>query len=46
MRAFPFIRPAFDHKKDEALERFKQRYRDYVNDVVQRRTVGGGDAGE
>ena len=46
MPAFPFIRPAFDHKKEESLERFKQRYRDYVNDVVQRRTVGGGDAGE
>ena len=46
MPAFPFIRPAFDHKKDEALERFKQRYRDYVNDVVQRRTVGGSNAGE
>lgn len=46
MPAFPFIRPAFDHKKEESLERFKQRYRDYVNDVVQRRTVGGGNAGE
>ena len=46
MRAFPFIRPAFDHKKEESLERFKQRYRDYFNDVVQRRTVGGSNAGE
>lgn len=46
MRAFPFFRPAFDHKKDEALERFKQRYREYINDVVQRRTIGGQSAGE
>lgn len=45
MRAFPFIRPAFDHKKDESLELFKQRYREYIDDVVQRRTSGGGDAG-
>ena len=34
MRAFPFIRPAFDHKKEESLERFKQRYREYVDDAV------------
>lgn len=46
MRAFPFFRPAFDHKKDEALERFKQRYREYVQDVVQRRTIGGQSASE
>ena len=46
MRAFPFIRPAFDHKKEESLERFKQRYREYIQDVIQRRTVGGSDAGE
>ncbi|MFN4317189.1 HK97-gp10 family putative phage morphogenesis protein [Acinetobacter parvus] len=46
MPAFPFIRPAFDHKKEESLERFKQRYREYVDDVVQRRTVGGSNAGE
>ena len=46
MRAFPFIRPAFDHKKEESLERFKQRYREYIQDVIQRRTVGGNNAGE
>ena len=46
MRAFPFFRPAFDHKKDESLERFKQRYREYVQDVVHRRTIGGQNAGE
>nr|WP_314369165.1 HK97-gp10 family putative phage morphogenesis protein [uncultured Acinetobacter sp.] len=45
MRAFPFIRPAFDHKKDESLELFKQRYREYIDDVVQRRASGGGNAG-
>ncbi|WP_336938257.1 HK97-gp10 family putative phage morphogenesis protein [Acinetobacter modestus] len=46
MRAFPFFRPAFDHKKNESLERFKQRYREYVQDVVQRRTIGGQSASE
>ena len=46
MRAFPFFRPAFDHKKTESLDRFKQRYREYVQDVVQRRAIGGQSAGE
>lgn len=38
MAAVPFIRPAFDHKKEESLDLFKQRYREYVQAVIDRRT--------
>lgn len=34
MAAMPFIRPAYDAKKIEALDRFKQKYRDYVQAVI------------
>lgn len=49
MAAIPFIRPGFDTKKSEALQRFKDRYRSYVDDVIQRRNAsagGNGDAGD
>lgn len=48
MAAIPFIRPGFDTKKSEALQRFKDRYRSYVDDVIQRRASAGGngDAGD
>lgn len=49
MAAVPFIRPGFDAKKTEALQRFKDRYRSYVDDVIQRRNSsarGDGDAGD
>ncbi len=48
MAAVPFIRPGFDTKKSEALQRFKDRYRSYVDDVIQRRASAGGngDAGD
>ena len=44
MAAIPFIRPGFDTKKSEALQRFKDRYRSYVDDVIQRRASAGGNA--
>lgn len=34
MAAIPFIRPAFDHKKLDSLDKFKQRYREYVQAII------------
>ena len=33
--AVPFIRPAFDQYKENYVDRFKQRYRNYIEAVVQ-----------
>lgn len=38
--AEPFIRPAYDHHKDEAVERFKEKYREYVRNIIERRKQG------
>ncbi|MDH0655941.1 HK97 gp10 family phage protein [Acinetobacter johnsonii] len=37
--AVPFIRPAFDQYKEKSVERFKQRYRKYIEAVVQRHSL-------
>lgn len=37
--AVPFIRPAFDKNKQKSLERFKQRYRKYIDAIVQRKAL-------
>ena len=44
--ATPFIRPAFDKHKDIAIDRFKQRYREYVEKVVERRNLENSNASE
>ncbi len=44
MLAVPFLRPAFDAKKAQALQRFKDRYRKYVDDVIQRQAIEAGDS--
>lgn len=51
MVAIPFIRPSFEMKKQEALDKFKERYRVYVQEIIERRRIenigqGGGDASE
>ncbi len=51
MAAVPFIRPSFEMKKQEALDKFKERYRIYVQEIIERRRIedlaqGGEDAGE
>lgn len=38
--AIPFIRPAYDHNKEEAVERFKEKYREYVRNVIERKKQG------
>lgn len=34
MAAVPFIRPAADKHSDEAVERFKERYREYIQNII------------
>lgn len=48
MVAVPFLRPAFDHNKEDAVERFKERYREYLQKIIQRQQLesGGANAGE
>ena len=50
MPAVPFIRPSFEMKKQEALDKFKERYRIYIQEIIERRRIdlaqGAGDAGE
>lgn len=51
MPAVPFIRPSFELKKQEALDKFKERYRVYVQEIIERRRIedmgtGADDAGE
>ena len=48
MPAIPFIRPSFDKYKEQAVERFKERYREYVNKVIELRSLeaGGSNASE
>ncbi|ELW82084.1 bacteriophage protein, PF04883 family [Acinetobacter sp. WC-743] len=40
--ATPFIRPSFDKHKEQAVERFKERYREYVNKITQRKNLEAG----
>lgn len=49
--AVPFIRVSFELKKQEALNKFKEKYRIYVQEIIERRriedlTQGAGDASE
>jgi HK97 gp10 family phage protein len=44
--AVPFIRPAFDKYKEKSLERFKQKYREYIDAIVQRRALERQNASE
>ena len=51
MAAIPFIRPSYELKKQEALNKFKERYRIYIEEIIEKRRIddlveGGGDAGE
>ncbi|MHA3057748.1 HK97-gp10 family putative phage morphogenesis protein [Acinetobacter sp. ANC 4641] len=48
MVAVPFLRPAFDHNKEDAVERFKERYREYLQKIIEHRQLesGGANAGE
>ena len=52
MAAAPFIRTAYDLKKQEALDKFKERYRIYIQEIVEKRRLedlaaqGGDDASE
>lgn len=37
--AVPFIRPAYDHYKELSVERFKERYAQYVQAAFERRQI-------
>lgn len=38
--AVPFIRPAYDRHKEEAVKRFKEKYAEYVQKIIQRQKPG------
>lgn len=38
--AVPFIRPAYDLHKEEAVKRFKEKYAEYVQKIIQRQKPG------
>lgn len=38
--AKPFIRPAYDSLKEQSVERFKERYGEYVQKIIERRKGG------
>jgi len=44
--AVPFLRPAFELKKYIALHRFKDRYKKYIDAIVQRKSLESIDVGE
>lgn len=52
MAAIPFIRPSYELKKQEALDKFKERYRIYIQEIIEKRRLddlaaqGGDDASE
>ena len=47
MYAVPFLRPAFDAKKQMALDRFKSKYRAFIQDIIQRQAIElGADEGD
>ena len=45
MVAAPFIRTSFEMKKQEALDKFKERYRILIQEVIQRRSLDNASAG-
>ena len=39
MAAAPFIRPSYELKKQEALDKFKERYRIYIQEIIEKRRL-------
>lgn len=51
MAATSFIRPSYELKKQEALDKFKERYRVYIQEIIEKRRLddlaqGAEDASE